>query len=296
MATQFPLFIPSKSRAGIASTPRCLERLGVSFRLVIEEQQYKDYSQCFSRDKLIVLDKQYQRDYDTFDDLGDTKSKGPGPARNFIWDLAISEGHAWHWVMDDNILSFRRLHKNQKIPYADDTPFRAMEDFVLRYENIAMAGPQYFMFAPARRRLPPFITNTRIYSCNLIRNDLPFRWRGRYNEDTDLSLCMLKAGWCTVQFNAFLQDKLSTQVMKGGNTEAFYKAEGTFAKSSMLQRMHPDVARVTQRFSRIHHYVDYSQWKSMPLIKRKDYVAPEVNPYADIRLINKRAVIGLSGK
>ncbi len=79
------------------------------------------------------------------------------------------------------------------------------KDFVLRYENIAMAGPNYFMFAPRKRKHPPFSLNTRIYSCNLIRNDLPFRWRARYNEDTDLSLRMLKAGWCTVLFYVFLK-------------------------------------------------------------------------------------------
>jgi hypothetical protein len=86
-----------------------------------------------------------------------------------------------------------------------------MEEFVLRYKNIAMAGPQYWMFAPSRAKLPPFVVGTRIYSCNLIRNDVPFRWRGRYNEDTDLSLRVLKDGLCTIQFNAFLCGKITTQ-------------------------------------------------------------------------------------
>ena len=87
----------------------------------------------------------------------------------------------------------------------------------LRYKNVAMAGPQYKFFAPDRQKLPPFVRNTRIYSCNLIRNDLPFRWRGRHNEDTIKSLDVLKAGWCTILFNAFLQDKAPTLTIKGGN-------------------------------------------------------------------------------
>ena len=62
------------------------------------------------------------------------------------------------------------------------------------------------MFVPRKSAdLPPFKANTRIYSCILIDNALPFRWRGRYNEDTDLSLRVLKAGLCTIQFNAFLR-------------------------------------------------------------------------------------------
>ena len=218
-------------------------------------------------------------DYDTFDDLGDAKSKGPGPARNFIWEHSMAEGHPWHWVMDDNIRLFARLHQNKRVPVADGTIFHAMEEFCLRYVNVAMAGPNYWMFAPSRERLKPFVLGTRIYSCNLIRNDVPFRWRGRYNEDTDLSLRMLKAGWQTVQFNAFLQWKLTTQTLGGGNTEAFYAGEGTLPKSRMLVEMHPDVARLVWRFGRWHHYVDYSGFKDIPLKKRPDYVPPAENPY-----------------
>ena len=127
--------------------------------------------------------------------------------------------------------------------------------------------------------MPPFVVGTRIYSCNLIRNDTPFRWRGRYNEDTDLSLRMLKAGWQTVQFNAFLQYKVTTQTIGGGNTEAFYAEEGTMPKSQMLVDMHPDVARVVWRFGRWHHHVDYRRFKTIPLIKREDWAPPDENPY-----------------
>ena len=276
---RFPLYIPSKSRADICLTAHALNRMGVPYRIVVEEPQREAYARVFPDERLLTLDPEYQRAYDTCDDLGDTKSKGPGPARNFIWDHAVAEGHAWHWVMDDNISLFSRLHRNQRIPCGDGTPFHAMETFVLRYENIAMAGPNYWMFCPSRIKQPPFVVGTRIYSCNLIRNDVPFRWRGRYNEDTDLSLRMLKAGWQTVQFNAFQQWKETTQHIRGGNTEEFYRREGTLPKSQMLARMHPDVARVVWKFGRWHHYVDYSAFKRIPLIKRKDAADPEPYPY-----------------
>ena len=279
MQPRFPLYIPSKSRAETATTPRFLDSINVPYRLVVEEQQYAEYAEFFPADKLLILDKTFQDNYNTFDDLGNTKSKGPGAARNFIWEHSIAEGHDWHWAMDDNITLFARLHKNQRIPVGDGTIFHAMEDFVLRYENIAMAGPQYWMFAPSRSKLPPFVVGTRIYSCNLIRNDVPFRWRGRYNEDTDLSLMMLKAGWQTVQFNAFLQYKLTTQTLGGGNTEAFYAGEGTLPKSQMLVDMHPDVARLVWKFGRWHHHVNYNPYKDIPLIKKKDFVEPVENPY-----------------
>jgi TET-Associated Glycosyltransferase len=276
---EFPIYIPSKSRAAVALTPRFLDQVKVPYRLVVEQDQYADYLRHFPAAKLLVLDPAFQKSYDTCDDLGDSKSRGPGPARNFIWEHAISEGAAWHWVMDDNIQLFARLHHNERIPVGDGTCFHAMEDFVLRYTNIGMAGPQYWMFAKSRMAWKPFVLNTRVYSCNLIRNDLPMRWRGRYNEDTDLSLRMLKAGWVTVLFNAFLQYKVTTQALRGGNTEAFYETEGTLPKSQMLVRLHPDVARLTWRFNRWHHYVDYQPFKDLALHRRPDYELPAENPY-----------------
>lgn len=276
---RFPLYIPSKSRAAIATTPRFLDSIGVAYRLVVEDQQVEEYAEHFGADRLIVLDPAYQRDYDTCDESGDEFSRGSGPARNFIWEHSIAEGHAWHWIMDDNIKLFGRLHENQRVTMGDGTGFHAMEEFVLRYENVAMAGPQYWMFAPSRQKRAPFAVGTRIYSCNLIRNDIPFRWRGRYNEDTILSLDILKAGWQTVLFNAFLQDKLWTQSLSGGNTEAFYSSKGTLPKSEMLVREHPDVATVVWRFGRWHHLVDYSAWRKGPLVPRADVAPPEEGSY-----------------
>lgn len=195
-----------------------------------------------------------------------------------------------YFIVDDNINGFWRLHDNQKIRVGDGTVLRCMEDFCLRYRNVAMAGPNYYMFAPRKVKQPPFVLNTRIYSCNLIRNDLPMRWRGRYNEDTDLSLRMLKAGWCTIQFNAFLQWKMTTQKLKGGNTDAFYAKEGTLPKSKMLVDLHPDVAKLTWKFSRWHHHVDYRGFKSK-LVRRPDVSVPEgVNDYGMTLKIIETAV------
>lgn len=302
MHPDFPLYIPSKGRSEYMITSRVLDSIKVKHRLVIEESEYSKYLAAVGGDrkKLIVLDLSYKERYELCDDLGLTKSTGPGPARNFIWDHSVSEGHAWHWVMDDNITAFRRLNKNERVKVSDGACFKAMEDFVLRYKNIGMAGPNYYMFAPARTKMPPFITNTRIYSCNLIRNDLKYRWRGRYNEDTILSLDMLKEGWCTVQFNAFLQQKMPTQTIGGGNTQEFYHAEGakvragekyadngTLAKSQMQVKVHPDCSELVWKFSRWHHHVDYNRFKNNKLI-RKDDISVErgVNNYG-MELIQK---------
>lgn len=258
MHPQFPIYIVSKGRYDSLITHKTLDKMGTQHFLVIEEQEYKLYAKKVNKKNLIILDKQFQRDYATCDDLGNEKSKGPGAARNFAWQHSIDLGYDWHWVMDDNIQNFYRFDNNIRIPVYTGAIFTAMEYFVLRYTNIGMAGPNYKMFVPDNYLRPAYILNTRIYSCNLIRNDIDLRWRGRYNEDTDLSIRMMQKGYVTVQFNAFLQDKITTQVIKGGNTDDFYAKEGTFPKSIMQEKLHPKISKVVWKYGRWHHFVDYS--------------------------------------
>ena len=134
--------------------------------------------------------------------------------------------------------------------------------------NQGGGGFNYYSFCKTTDAVPPYVLNTRIYSCLFIRNDISYRWRGRYNEDTDLSLRVLKDGWCTLQFNAFLCGKTTTQRMSGGNTKEFYEHEGTKAKSQMLVDMHPDVTKLVWRFNRWHHSINFNPFKKNKLIKK----------------------------
>ena len=280
MLPRYPIYVVSKGRWKNRLTSKALNVMGIPYKIVVEQDQLPMYQAEVGADRCLVLPQRYLDEYDTCDDFGDTKSKGPGAARNFVWDHATELGSKRHWVMDDNLDAFHRLNRN--IKRESDTPaiFAAMEDFVDRYENVPVAGPNYYSFVKASDGVPAFVTNTRIYSCLLIQNDAPYRWRGRYNEDTDLSLRVLKDGLCTIQFNAFLQGKVTTQRMKGGNTDEFYALEGTKAKSQMLADLHPDVAKVVWRFNRWHHHVDYKPFSKNRLIKRDDVVASKkINNY-----------------
>lgn len=257
-----PIYIVSKNRWDRCLTAKALDLLAAPYRVIIEEDQVERYANHVGFDKLLVLPKKYLNEYETCDDLGDTKSKGPGAARNFAMDHSIRRGNACHWVMDDNLHDFHRLHKNRKIPVRSSKTLEATEYFVNRYINVPIAGLNYYSFCKSTDGVPPFTTNTRIYSCLLIRNNIGLRWRGRYNEDTDLSLRVLKRGECTIQMNAYLCGKVTTQRMSGGNTEEFYTKEGTLPKSQMLSDLHPDVAKVVWRYNRWHHHVDYRPFRN----------------------------------
>jgi len=255
------VYIISKGRWESRKTARALDAMGVPYRVAVEPQEYGQYAAVLPDTNLLVL---------PFSNLG----QGSIPARNWVWNHAVHEGHARHWILDDNIRAFARLYQNTVVPVATGAIFRAMEDFVERYENVALAGPQYYAFARSNAKHDPFVLNTRIYSCILIKNDLPYRWRGRYNEDTDLSLRALKDGWCTALFYAFLMDKATTMTMPGGNTEELYKLsdgrDGRLLMAQSLQRQHPDVVRIARRWGRWQHVVDYRPFKRNRLVRRAE--------------------------
>lgn len=277
---RYPIYIVSKNRSKNGITWRSLSLCGIDdYYVVVEESQFDAYSKVLPSERLLILPQSYLDNYDTCDDLGDSKSRGPGAARNFCIDHSKENGYKRHWVLDDNIDGFYRLHENKKIHFRCPTPFVACEDFVDRYENVPVSGMNYFHFAKKTAALAPFIKNTRIYSCLLIENDSGYRWRGRYNEDTDLSLRVLKDGLCTIQFNAFLCGKITTQRKRGGNSEEFYDKEGTYNKSKMLVDLHPDVAKFCKVFNRDHHHVNYRSFAKNELIMKENITTRDYGLY-----------------
>lgn len=247
---RYPVYVISKGRWESRLTSKALEKIRVPYRIVVEPQERDAYAAVIDPGKILVL---------PFSNLG----QGSIPARNWVWEHAKKTKAARHWILDDNIRSFLRFNRNVRTVVASGTIFRAAEDFVDRYENVAEAGFQYYMFAPNRTPIPPFWLNTRVYSCILLRNDLypRYAWRGRYNEDTDLSLRLLKDGWCTILFNAFLCMKMPTLTMKGGNMEALYQGDGRLKMAESLVDQHPDVTYVTWKFHRHQHQVNYEMFK-----------------------------------
>ena len=299
LVPRYPIYIVSIGRARSRLTSKSLEAMNVPYFIVVEPQQYDTYASVIDPKKILTLPY-------TTDPKNPT---GPGRARNWCRDHSISMGFDRHWVMDDNIHGFYRLHMNHRYKVADGAIFCAAEDFVDRYENIWIAGFQYRFFCAQKSKYPPFVANTRIYSCLLIDNTMilhingdEFLWRERYNEDTILSLDVLENGYCTVQFNSFLQGKVGTQTMKGGNSEMFYEPEGsadlknlknknynpagTIKKTLNLEKIYPDVAKSVFKFNRWHHQVDYSKYKDNELVLKKRRKINEATNNYGMELVN----------
>lgn len=251
---RYPVYVISKGRARWPLTARALDRMGQPYTLVVEPQEAGDYAKVVG-DKCLLITP--------FSGLG----QGSIPVRNFVWDHSAARGFLRHWVLDDNIAKFYRLNRNRRTYCRTGSIFAAAEDFVEQYTNVALAGFQYSNFAHDRVEMAPYRLNTRVYSCILINNTIPYRWRGRYNEDTDLSIRALKGGWCTVLFNAFLCDKTGTMRLRGGNTDELYAGDGRREMAESLHRQHPDCVTITHKWGRWQHHVNYRAFRENQLMR-----------------------------
>jgi hypothetical protein len=243
---RYPVYIPSKGRWTHCLTAQCLAADGVPFSLVVEPEEEPMYTAVFGADHVLVLPFSH-----------------PGsviPARNWIKAHAIATGAERHWQLDDNIRHFGRRWRTKRWYCAPGVALAAVEDFTDRYENVAISGMNYYMFVPDGRAAPPFVRNCHVYSCCLFLNAMPYQWRGRYNEDTDICLQALADGWCTIQTNAFLVQKIWTMKMPGGNTTTLYHGDGRLKMARALERLWPGVVTTQRRYQRPQHVVK-DAWK-----------------------------------
>ncbi len=244
---RYPVYIPSKGRADRLLTAKAFEEDNLKFRVVVEPNEVSKY-QAF-KNKLLVLPQ---------------NNRGLVYARNWIKDHSISEGHKRHWQFDDDIWRIMRFYRGYKLPMASNVALAAAEDFVERYENVALASFNSEFFAPITNgmtssKISPFLLNFRCYTCFLMLNSLPNRWRFHYNEDTDMTLQVLAAGWCTILFNAFLIKTMATMESGGGQT-AIYANDGRLKMARQLERVWPGVVTTKRRFGRPQHRVNWKKF------------------------------------
>ena len=272
---KYPIYVPSKGRASQCLTARFLKRDGVDFYLVVEEQEVEAYTEAGFGDHILVLP---------------FRDQGLIAARNWIKAHSRENGDKRHWQLDDNIRYVLRRIGGRRMPCNSGPAMRAAESFVDRYANVAIAGFNYEMFAPKTTKLPPFYLNVHVYSFTLVLNETEFEWRVKYNDDTDMCLQVLAAGWCTMLFNAFLAAKVQTMRIKGGNTDDLYQGDGRVVMSRALERLWPGVVTTERRYGRPAHVVKDS-WRKFDnkLVKVGEVELPE-DPEFGMRLVQKKTI------
>lgn len=232
MELHYPIYIPSKGRADKCLTARALDDEGTPFRIVVEPQERKSYADAYGEARVLVL---------PFSD------RGLVPVRNWIKDHATEEGYLRHWQLDDDLTSLKQCAKGGRVKREFRPLLASSEAFVDRYENVAIAGLKSAAYGHQTK--VPFKTNQQVYGCVLVLNDLPYRWRGLRGEDTDFSLQVLSGGWCTILFEAFQFDTVSSGTMSGGNTDG-YEGDGRLERARELQRRWPKLIKIRRTHGR----------------------------------------------
>jgi hypothetical protein len=281
---KYPIYVITKGRWEKTLTIDTLEDMGINFFICVEPNEYENYSSNpkIDKNKILVLPENFSE-----------KKQGGIPVRNFVWEHSVERGFPKHWIIDDNISWFYRWNDNQQKKVRDGVFFRIMEDFSDRYTNLGLVSCQYNSFIPSiDTGRQQFILNTRTYSCILINTELldqrlEDRWRGTYNEDTDLTLRVLSTGdLCTVNFNSLLQGKQTTGSMKGGNTSTIYE-NGSFSgyqkKFDELKNNWPDIVTFTDKRhkdGRPHHHIEYTKLFQQKLILKENVITEKkINDY-----------------
>ncbi len=248
---EYPVYIISKGRAFNPITAKNFENAGIDYLIAVEPQEKDEYVKALSENRILVL---------PFSNLG----LGSYPARNYCWEHAKKLGYRYHWLFDDNILCWMKWINGKRTKISDINSGLIYVEQYAKKHNIDIAGfeePNFSVRVPKT----PFKNNVHVYSAMLIKNDLPYRWRLKYNEDVDLCLQVLHNGGTTASCVYYLADKVSTaDKMKGGNQTELYQGNKpikNLLKAKMLESVWPQYVKTVIRFGRHHHLIDWKQFK-----------------------------------
>lgn len=251
MVSKYPIYIISKGRAYKPLTAKLFEKAGIDYLIAVEPQEKNDYINALSEQRIILL---------PFSNLG----LGSYPARNFCWEHAKSNGHKYHWLFDDNFLMFKKWINSKRVRIENIIDAIKFVENEVQKTNVDISGferPEFCCKVPKN----PFKNNCHVYSAMLIKNDLQYRWRLKYNEDIDLCLQVLHNGGTTSSCVYYMAKKVDTgQKMKGGNQTELYQnndPKKNLLKAKMLEAVWPQYTKTVIRFGRHHHLIDWKQFK-----------------------------------
>lgn len=248
---EYPVYIISKGRYEKTLTADNFELAGIDYLIAVEPQEYEQYCNKLGNKRVLKL---------PFSNLG----LGSYPARNYCWEHAKANGFKYHWLFDDNILFWMKWINGKRQKITELLPaFLYVEQFTNK-NNIDICGfeePNFVVKAPKK----PFKDNCHVYSALLIKNDLPYRWRLKYNEDVDLCLQVLHNGGSTASCVYYMANKVSTaDKQKGGNQTELYQGNApkkNLLKAKMLEAVWPQYSKTVIRFGRHHHLIDWKVFK-----------------------------------
>jgi hypothetical protein len=232
-AVDFPVYIPSRKRSASITTSKLFKIDGILYKVVIEPQDESDYLKYFTKDELLVMDKNDQ---------------GIGYVRNFIKQHSIANGDAFHWQFDDNIKNFALRIDDKNVKCSAISAIKQIEQVVAKYSNIGGAGMMHQAFAFAQKQ--DIVVNRQVYTAMLLSNATKAQFRNGIIEDTDYNMQILTEGYCTLLFARVIMNKETTMKMTGGNTEISHAGNGRLVRSQALVDAWPMAFKIVHKDGR----------------------------------------------
>ncbi len=198
---RYPIYIPSRGRAGTATTPRLLEKWGLDYRIVVEKKEADEYEAFFPGRVLSLPGSDYGH---------------VNVARSFCKTNARLEGHAYHWQIDDDMTRIYQHAKGVRTSENVELVFRRIEKFVDLYQNVGLVGISSSNFL--KNKVKEYQVNTYAYGVMLVKSDAPYEYQPRVT-DLDYNLGLLFAGFCTVRFDCFAFSTPTMSSRPGGCTD-----------------------------------------------------------------------------
>ena len=148
-----PVYILSKERAEVATTPKMLG--DVPFVFVVEPHDAQAYRDAYPEIPLVVMDADH---------------KGLGYARAFTHDWARAQGQDWHWQLDDNISELGMVARRRVTKSSAAEVLSLAESAIGIHDRVALVGLQYWQYAWSAKR--QYSWNRMVNCAMLVRADV----------------------------------------------------------------------------------------------------------------------------
>lgn len=258
------VYIISKGRPQ-CRTAKTLVNMGYPGKWFIvcgtNDETLQEYKKNWGHHVLTFDFEEQIKSTDTLDNFGfEQKASGACPVRNATMKISQQRGELRHWQFDDDYNDFRRISDD----FSKMCRFDSGREFEEWLFNLAKLGHKAKMrnigFPPGSDTYVDnaFTFSGRVFNAHNLHStdDLFVTWVGRMNDDTINAINVWRSGGYEMSIRAMNMTMPNTQSVEGGLSE-MYIADGTVRKSAYPILVAPCAAKLTIKFGRYHHRIEW---------------------------------------
>ncbi len=240
----FPVFILTKGRAEIATTPSVLEADNVPYALVVEPQEAEVYRLNYPRAEIVVLPKDNQ---------------GLAYACYWLVEYVRSNSLTWFWRMDDNLGKFGET-RCRRVCNMPAGAILSRAELATEWSNrLGLVGLQYTQYAWAARK--QYTINRMAAACYLqnaasgIQYDLGLPAK----QDVDLTLRHVTQGWYTLIWQTLSMSKPTIASWTRGGQCEMYNKRKDWDDARRLRVLWPQYVKLVMKRGRLDVKIDWAK-------------------------------------